>query len=423
MSSASCARRVRHERAGLPSVFDLGRIMLAMLLVVFVDLVGFGVIIPLLPFYGQQFHASPWTITTLMSTYSACQLVAAPLWGRLSDRIGRRPVVLVSVTTSVLGYLWLASADALWMLFAARILQGLSAGNISVAQAYMADVSTPENRAKAMGGLGAALGLGFVAGPALGGLLAGGDPARLNVALPSYVAAGLSFTALLLAILLLKESLSAALRTSARHRPGRVALIRDAFGRPRLRPLMILFFTTSVAFAGMESSFGLWTFVRFGWGPEQVGLVFGVVGIVLVIIQGGLIGPIIRRFGEARTLFAGTIAIGLGLALLSAATTPPLGIAASCLLALGMGMASPSTSALVSREAGASEQGGILGVNQSVGSLARIVGPAIAGAAFTYAGPSAPYAAGALLMLVSAVLAYRIVRRSGVPLAVSQAQA
>jgi DHA1 family tetracycline resistance protein-like MFS transporter len=398
--------------------------MLTMLSVVFVDLVGFGVIIPLLPFYGQEFHASPWTITTLMSTYSACQLIAAPLWGRLSDRVGRRPVVLVSVTTSVLGYLWLGSADALWMLFAARMLQGLSAGNISVAQAYMADISTPENRAKAMGGLGAALGLGFVIGPAIGGLLAGGDPNRLNVALPSYVAAGLSSVALVLAITALRESLPPALRMAARDRPGRVAQIFDAFGRPRLRQLMILFFTTSVAFAGMESSFALWTYARFGWGPEQVGYTFGMVGIVLVIVQGGLIGPLTRRFGEARTLLGGTISIALGLALMAAARTPPLGIAASCLLALGMGMASPSTSALISREAGAFEQGGILGVNQSVGSFARIVGPAIAGAGFTYAGPSAPYVSGALLMLVSALLAWRIVRRSETPaLSVSQAEA
>jgi len=389
--------------------------MLVMLSVVFIDLVGFGVIIPLLPFYGEHFHASPWTITTLMSTYSACQLIAAPLWGRLSDKVGRRPMVLLSVTTSVLGYLWLASADALWMLFAARVVQGLSAGNISVAQAYMADISTPANRAKAMGGLGAALGLGFVVGPAIGGLLAGSDTEHLNVALPSYAAAGLSFMALLVAIVALKESLAPEHRAAATGGKGRLALIRDAFSRPRLRQLMFLFFCNTVAFAGMESSFALWTYARFGWGPQQVGLIFGLIGIVLVIIQGGLIGPIIRRIGEAWALFAGTVTIGLGLALMAAALSPPLGIFASALLAIGMGLASPAISALVSHEAAASEQGGILGVNQSVGSFARIVGPAIAGAAFTYAGPSAPYVAGSLLMLASAVMAYGVVRRAPQP--------
>ncbi|HVJ54125.1 MAG TPA: MFS transporter [Aliidongia sp.] len=385
--------------------------MLVMLLVVFVDLVGFGVIIPLLPFYGEQFHASPWVITTLLSTYSGCQLIAAPLWGRLSDRVGRRPVMLVSMTTSILGYVWLGSSDALWMLFAARILQGLSAGNISVAQAYMADISTPEKRGKAMGALGAALGLGFVVGPAIGGLLAGGDPNRLQLSLPAYVAAGMSGVALLLGLSVLKESLSPELRAAARNQPGRIAQIRDAFSRPRLRQVMLLFFTTSVAFAGMESSFGLWTYIRFGWGPEQVGYVFGMIGIVLALIQGGLIGRIIKRFGEARTLLAGTVIIGIGLAVMAAAMTPPLGIAGACLLAIGMGMASPSTSALISREASAVEQGGILGVNQSVGSFARITGPAIAGSTFTYFGPSAPYVAGALLMVISAGLAWRVVRR------------
>ncbi len=194
--------------------------MIVMLLVVFIDLLGFGVVIPLLPFYGEHFHASPAAITTLMSIYSGLQLVAAPLWGRLSDRIGRRPVVLVSVATSVLAYLWLSSADALWMLFAARALQGISAGNISVAQAYIADVTTPENRAKGMGGLGAALGLGFVLGPALGGLLAGGDPANIHVAVPSYVAAGLSAIALVVALFRLKESLTPALRARARNAPS-----------------------------------------------------------------------------------------------------------------------------------------------------------------------------------------------------------
>ena len=384
--------------------------MLIMLLVVFTDLVGFGVVIPLLPFYGEHFGASPLTVTMLLATFSGCQLVAAPLWGRLSDRIGRRPIVLISTATSVLAYLWLASADALWMLFAARALQGVSAGNISVAQAYIADVTRPENRAKGMGMMGAALGLGFIVGPAIGGQLAGGDPTALTVALPAYAAAGFSALALGLAALLLRESLTAD-RRAVRSRPGRIAQIREAFARPNLRRLMILFFTTTFAFAGMETTFALWALARFGWGPRQVGELFAMVGIVLVLIQGGLIGRLTQRFGEARMLLAGTVTIGLGLALLAAAMTPVVGISACCLLALGMGMAQPSTTSLISREADATEQGGILGVNQSVGSLARLVGPAVAGTAFTFGGPSAPYILGAALMGVSSWLAGRVLRR------------
>ena len=397
--------------------------MIVMLLVVFIDLLGFGVVIPLLPFYGEHFQASPAVVTTLMSTYSGMQLVAAPLWGRLSDRIGRRPVVLVSLATSVLAYLWLSSADALWMLFAARALQGLSAGNISVAQAYIADVTTPENRGKGMGGLGAALGLGFVLGPFMGGVLAGGDPAHLNVALPAFVAAGLSAVALVIAVIRLPESLTAELRARARRAPSRLAQIRDAFGRPRLRTLMILFFTTTFAFAGMESSFGLWADHRLHWGPRQVGMVFAVVGLVLVVVQGALIGRIIKRYGEARALLAGTIGIGIGLALLALAMEPVLGVVASAWLALGMGLASPSTSSLISREAAADEQGSILGVNQSVGSFARLVGPAVAGQAFELGGPSAPYAVGACIMLISAWIAWQIVRRRHPAPAVSEAGA
>jgi DHA1 family tetracycline resistance protein-like MFS transporter len=262
-----------------------------------------------------------------------------------------------------------------------------------------------------MGGLGAALGLGFVLGPAIGGLLAGGDPVNVNVALPSFAAAGLSAVALLIGIVRLKESLTPALRAQAKKGPGRIAQIRSAFARPRLRILMILFFSTTFAFAGMETTFGLWADHRLHWGPRQVGEIFAVVGIVLVLVQGGLIGRITKRYGEARALFAGTIGIGVGLALLAAAMDPVMGIVASCWLALGMGLASPSTSAMISQEAGASEQGGILGVNQSVGSFARIAGPAVAGQAFEYAGPSAPYVVGAAVMVISACLAFQIVRR------------
>jgi predicted MFS family arabinose efflux permease len=261
-----------------------------------------------------------------------------------------------------------------------------------------------------MGGLGAAIGLGFTLGP-LGGLLAGRDVAHLDVALPSFVAAGLSALALIIAGFRLKESLTPALRARSRKAMGRVALLREAFGRPRLRILMVLFFTTTFAFAGMEATFGLWAYERLHWGPREVGIIFVVIGTVLVLVQGGLIGRIIKRYGEASALFAGTIGIAIGLALLAAATEPVLGVVGSCCLALGMGLASPSSSALISKEAAADEQGSILGVNQSVGSLARIIGPAVAGQAFEYAGPSAPYMVGTVVMLISAAIAYQVARQ------------
>jgi DHA1 family tetracycline resistance protein-like MFS transporter len=396
--------------------------MFAMLLIVFVDLVGFGVIIPLLPFYGHNFGASPLTVTLLLSTFSGLQLISAPIWGRFSDRVGRKPMVLLSLVTSIIAYLWLAHANALWMLFAARALQGLSAGNISVTQAYIADVTTPENRAKGMGFMGAAFGLGFIVGPALGGHLAGGNPTAISVGLPSYAAAGMSALALVIALVTLKESLRPELRTQAGEKVGRLALVANAFRRPRLRLLMVLFFTTTCAFAAMETTFGLWALARFDWGPRQVSNIFVWVGVLLVVVQGGMVRPMNKRLGSARMLLVGTVCIGVGLALLAASYTVPLAIFASALLAIGMGFNQPAISSLVSLEAGAMEQGGILGVNQSVGSLARIVGPGIAGIAFDWSGPSAPYVLGALAMAISCVLALRVVRQNPLPAAATSTQ-
>jgi MFS transporter, DHA1 family, tetracycline resistance protein len=252
--------------------------MTVLFLIVFIDLVGFGVVIPLLPFYGLHFGASPAEVTWMMACYSLAQLVSSPLLGRLSDKVGRRPVLLVSLAASVASYLWLGLADALWMLFAARLLSGAGAGNIAAAQAYIADVTTPEKRAKGMGMIGAAFGLGFTIGPALGGLVAGSNPDA--VARPAFLAAGLSSVAFLITLARLKESLPAESRR-AQDRPGRFALAKSAFGRPVLGQLILLFFVSMCAFAGMEATFALWANKSFGWGPLQVGWLFFYIGLVL----------------------------------------------------------------------------------------------------------------------------------------------
>ncbi len=383
--------------------------MALMALIVFIDLLGFGLIIPLLPFYGQMFAPDhPFAVTMLGATYSGFQLFSAPLWGRVSDRVGRRPLILLSLATSVVSYLWMSHAGALWMLFAARALQGLSAGTIGIAQAYVADVTTPENRAKGMGLLGAAIGLGFTLGPGIGGMLAGPDPAHVDVTLPAYSAAFMSFLALALAALRLQESLPAGER---RPGGGRVALLRQAFANPRLRRLLSLYFTTTFAFAGMEMTFGLWALDRLDWGPRPVGWTFLAVGLLLSLPQGGLTGRLTKRFGEAPLLLAGTVLIGLGLAGLAVAADAVFAIIAASLVALGSGLTSPATSSLVSREAGSLGKGAILGVNQSVGALARFLGPAAAGAVFERFGAGAPYALGAFIMVLSAVLAAGVIRQ------------
>ncbi|HZS82969.1 MAG TPA: MFS transporter [Stellaceae bacterium] len=389
--------------------------------IVLIDLIGFGIVIPLLPFFGERFGASPQLVTLLMATYSFFQLFMAPLWGRVSDRHGRRPVLLLSLLGMVAGYLWLGFADALWMLFAARALQGTMAGNIAAAQAYVADVTTPENRAKGMGLIGAAFGLGFIIGPALGGLLAGPDPAAPAVAAPAFLGAGLSALALLGTLLFLKESLPAAAR--GRVRTGRLAAVSKAVRRAELRQLLLVFFVVTFAFAGMETTFALWANRQFAWGAAQVGYVLTFVGVLSALVQGGLIGRLTRRFGEEQVLIAGTGAILLGLIAIPFATSLAILLGATALLALGMGLTQPSLNSLVSRQSGAHEQGEVMGVAQSTGSLARILGPALAGFLFGHYGRNAPYYAGAVLLLFVHILAHRLRRRDEPLLAPKSPQA
>jgi MFS family permease len=388
--------------------------MAVLFFIVFIDLLGFGIIIPQLPFYGVQFGASPATVTLLMSCYSLAQFFMSPVLGRLSDRIGRRPVLLVSMACSCLAYLWLGFAGALWMLFGARLLAGAGAGNIAAAQAYITDVTSPEKRAKGMGMIGAAFGLGFTIGPWVGGVLAGADPTPADLQRPAFLAAGLSALAFILVIAILKESLPQA---GVAPRANRWELARSAMHRPTLRLLILLFFAITAAFAGMETTFALWTKDAFGWGPEQVGWLFFFVGCVLIVVQGGMIGPLSRRLGEARLVLIGSASIAIGLAGVAIAANLAILLIATAFLALGMGLLNPSISSLISRQAGADERGGIMGVSQSGASLARVAGPAIAGPLFELLGRNAPYYTGALVMLGVLGFALRLPREHAQPAA------
>ena len=378
--------------------------------IVFIDLVGFGVVIPLLPYYGLDFHATPFAITTMMACYSLAQFFASPLLGHLSDRLGRKPVILASLVCSVVSYLWLGFATQLWMLFAARLLAGAGAGNISAAQAYVADVTPPDQRAKGMGMIGAAIGLGFTIGPAIGGAVAGGDAQSAHLAWPAFVAAALSAAAFVLAFVRLEESLT----QKPAARVGRLAMARKAADRPTLRLLLVLVFVSIAAFAGMETTFALWAHDGFGWGPFQVGMIFFYVGILLSALQGGAIGKLAKAVGETNLVVGGTAIIAVGLFALTLAHALWLVLVASAFLAIGMGMFSPSMASLFSQEAAADERGGVLGLSQSAQSLARIVGPLVAGAIYGGLGRNAPYYLGALLMVGVAVFAARLPRRDRV---------
>ena len=386
--------------------------MPTLFLIVFVDLVGFGLVIPLLPFYAVRFGASPQQVTLLLAVYSLMQLFTAPLWGRLSDRIGRRPVLMTSMAAAALAYLWLGGATELWMLFAARALAGACAGNIAAAQAYIADTTTPENRAKGMGLIGAAFGLGFIFGPALGGFLAGNDPATANLARPAWVAAGLSLAALCGVLFVLRESLTPEQRGQAQRR-SRFGATLGALRHPVLSRLILIFFLVILAFAAMESTFALWAMRQFRWGPEQVGYVFAFVGVLSAVLQGGLIGRLTQRFGEERLLLCGLILIGLGLLVLPFAREVPLLGTAVSGLALGIGLTQPSLNSLISRRAGRDEQGEVLGVAQSVASLSRVLGPAMAGFLFADLGRGSPFLFGVVLIALALLLALHLLRGLG----------
>lgn len=382
--------------------------MLPLFLIVFIDLVGFGIIIPLLPFYAEAFKADPFTVGLLMASYSAAQLATAPLWGRFSDRWGRRPVMLLTIPGIMVSYLWLGVADSLWMLFAARVLGGLMAGNIATAFAYMADVTTRETRARGMGLIGAAFGLGFITGPAIGGLLAGADPATADFHTPSFAAALLSAIAWIATVVFLKESRPAAAREQARTASGRRSL-RETLRHPRLRALIGLSFLATFVFAGLEATFALWSYRRFGWGPEQNGYLFAGVGLLSALVQGVFVGRMARVFGERTLTMQGALALGAGLALVPFASNVPLLVGALLIAGYGFSLITPALNSLISFEAGADQLGAVMGVSRSAITASRVAGPAWAGLLFAWLGPDWPFYAGALVMGLVAILTAQVV--------------
>ena len=383
-------------------------------LIVLIDLIGFGIIIPLLPFYAEHFDADPDVVALLMATYSFTQFLAAPLWGRMSDRVGRRPVLIASLAGAVVSYVWLGFADSLWALFAARAMGGLMAGNISAAFAYVADVTTRADRARGMGRIGAAFGLGFIIGPAVGGLLAGPDPATANYQLPALAAAGLSLAAFILALALLRESLSPAVRARLAGQPAErgLAPFADVLRRARMGLLIGLTFLVTFVFAGMEATFAMWSERQFGWGPEHNGYLFAFVGLLGTTVQGGLVGRLARRFGEARLIVQGAVALTVGLVLVPFAETVLILLVAMVFLVYGFSVSTPSLNSLISLQVGEDEQGKVLGVTRSVSTLARVIGPAWAGFLFSTLGRNGPYFGGAVVMIGVLILGLRVLRRT-----------
>ena len=347
---------------------------------VFIDLVGFGIVIPVLPFYaeGTAFNATPRMVGLLFASYSIMQLIFSPILGGLSDKYGRRPVLLLSIIGTGIGFLVLGFAQTIFMLFVGRILDGITGGNISTAQAYIADITTTENRAKGMGLIGAAFGLGFIFGPAIGGILSG-----WGIHVPFLFAAALCFANSVLLYFRLPETVTAnhpAKNSAAGGRSFRHVL--NSLKDPRLSFVLIIYFLFIVAFSIMTTSFSLYTMFRFGYDAQHTGYLFAYVGLIAVIIQGGLIGKLVKRFGELPLVIFGALCFAISLF-----AVPFVGPAAGGLAALlvgggvfsmGNSLATPALTSLASKSAGPEQQGTVLGVTQSVASLARAVGPFLA---------------------------------------------
>ncbi|MGC1378171.1 MAG: MFS transporter [Anaerolineales bacterium] len=369
--------------------------LFSVIFVVFIDLLGFSLILPLLPYYAKTFEANEFTTGLLVASYAVAQLIGAPLLGRFSDRFGRRPILLVSIFGTFLGFLLLGFATTLWMLFASRIIDGLTGGNLSIAQAYITDVTDAKSRAQGLGLIGAAFGFGFIIGPAAGGFLS-----QWGYAVPAFVAGGLSLINLALIYFWLPESLTPEKRAQMPEKRPAVTLsaLLAALQRPFSGSLLVTRFFFGLAFAIFQTIFSLYTLSKFNLNARDTGLILAFVGVLSVITQGFLIGRIVKRVRED-ILIVSCVAL-MGVSLLGWALAPSVWALLVVLIptAFSGGILNTLLSSTLTKAVAAQEIGGILGLSASVESSTRILAPALGGFLLQQVGTWAPGAAGALIM-------------------------
>lgn len=373
-----------HTKRALPILFA----------VMFFVMVGFGIIIPILPFYAEQLGASPTELGFLMAVYSVMQLLFAPMWGRISDRVGRKPVILTGIFGLAISFFLMAIANNLWMLFAARIIGGiLSSANMPTVMAYVADITSEEDRGKGMGIIGASVGLGFILGPAIGGVFS-----QVSLSFPFYIAGLSSFLTFLIVLFVLQESLSKESR-------GESAKKKVSIGKQLKGPVSILYFLqlfVSISMAGLEATFAYFVAAKLGMGAVELGYLFMIMGFAGALVQGGLVGVLTKKFGEGFVIQIGVLvsAIGFGLILLiNSFTTAAIFLT---IFGIGNGVIRPSISALLTKVSGVSH-GSVTGLLSSFDSLGRVLGPPLGGMLFSIS-IGFPYISGVLLSLIALVL-------------------
>lgn len=366
--------------------------LITLFFIVFVDLLGFGMIIPVLPFYARTFGASAEEIGWLMGFYSLGQFVMAPIWGKLSDRVGRKPVLQISLFGSVIFYVLISFAETKWLLMLARLGAGLMAANISTAYAYVSDVTTEENRSRGMGMLGAALGLGFTLGPPIGGLLS-----QWGESWAMQIVAAISFLNLLMTTLFLKESRS--MDSSKKKTPGArspLSVLRD----PQAGTAIILFALFTLAITQLEVMFPVYMADHFFFNAKTTGFFMGAMGFLMVLVQGGLIGRITDKMGERSLSLLAMGVAGVSLIAFSYSAIIPLVAVSLAFLALSRGCLHPSLSSLTSLGASSEVRGMAMGMFHSGSALARVLGPILAGFLYQHISPRSPFLASALLLMI-----------------------
>ncbi|MDO8410143.1 MAG: MFS transporter [Phenylobacterium sp.] len=391
---------------------DDPRALIVLLSVIFLNMAGFGLVIPLLPFFGQAFDAPAWQITLMFSAFSVGQFMGEPFWGKLSDRIGRRPVLILTTAGGALAYVALALAPGIWAALAVRLVSGFLSGNISTLQGYLADITPPLQRAGRMGIMGSAFSLGFMVGPALGGLLARPELGPTGFQIPLYAAAAFGLASALGVVLFMRETIVPQAKGATRPPTApRGLVLREALADPVILRVFLISFVTISGFAGIEATYGLWTEARFGWGPREIGLAFMLAGVIGVVAQGSLTGLLVRRYGEGRVLLAGLCLMFVGMLTQFAAVGWPMAVLGLAIVVFGQSLTFPNLVALISMATPAERQGEVLGLNMSNSALARIGGPVLAGQLFSLVAPGAPFALTALLILPAIWLCLQIMAR------------